>query len=91
MQNSIVMFTFSFSAGNTLFGTICSKKLKLSVEAEIWYLDQFEYAEFNDAVQFFVFERKCSFWGKFGPKSQSYQFKAKFASYNLLGNIFGIK
>ena len=39
---------------------------------------------------FFVSDQKCSFLGKFGPKCQSCQFKAKFASYNLLQNIFGI-
>ena len=33
---------------------------------------------------FFVSDQKCSFLGKFGPKCQSCQFKAKFASYNLL-------
>ena len=39
---------------------------------------------------FFASDQKCSFLGKFGPKCQSCQFKAKFASYNLLQNIFGI-
>ena len=39
---------------------------------------------------FFVSDQKCSFFGKFGWKCQSCQFKAKFASYNLLQNIFGI-
>ena len=39
---------------------------------------------------FFAFDQKCLFGGKFGPKCQSCQFKAIFASYNLLQNIFGI-
>ena len=39
---------------------------------------------------FFVSDQKCSFFGKFGWKCQSCQFKAKFASYKLLQNIFGI-
>ena len=40
---------------------------------------------------FFLFPiRNALFWEKFCPKCQSCQFKAKFASYNLLQNIFGI-
>ena len=55
MQNSMVMFTFSVLIRNTLFGQISSKKSNLSVEVEIWYLDQFKYAELNGDVHFFCF------------------------------------
>ena len=39
MQNSMVMFAYSFSNGNALFKQIWSKKSKLLVIAEICYLD----------------------------------------------------
>ena len=39
MQNSVEMLTSLFQTGNTLFGQIWCKKLKLSFKAEIWYLD----------------------------------------------------
>ena len=48
MQNSIVIFLTT----NTPFDQTWSKKLKLSVEAEIWYL---KYEEFNGDVNFFLF------------------------------------
>ena len=71
---------FSFSTGSTLFGKIWSKKIKLTVQAEIWYLDKFEYAEFNDGVQFFCFSSEIPFLDKFGPKNHSCQFKLKFGT-----------
>ena len=39
MQNSMMLFTFLFLSGNTLFGQIWSKKSKYSLYAEIWYRD----------------------------------------------------
>ena len=69
---------FLFLSGNTLFGQIWSKKSKLSVEAEIWYLHQFEHAEFNGDVHLFCFWSEIFFLGKFSPKSQNYQSKLKF-------------
>ena len=62
MQNSMMLLPFSFSTGNTLFGQIWSNKSKLSVSAEIWQLDQFEYAEFDGDVHFLVFDQKFPFW-----------------------------
>ena len=51
MQNSVVIFAFSvFDRKLPLLG-----KSKLSVWAEIWYLEEFEYAEFSDDVHFFCF------------------------------------
>ena len=41
--------------GNTLFEEIWFKKSKFSVLTEIWFLDWFEYGEFNGAVHFFCF------------------------------------
>ena len=61
---------FLFLIGNTLFRQIWSKKSKLSVEAEIWYLHSFEYAEFNCGVHFFCFWVEMLFLGKFGPKDE---------------------
>ena len=72
---------FLFLRGNTLFGQIWSKKSKLSLWAEIWYLKQFEHAEFNGDVHFFCFWSEISFWDKFGRKSQNYHFKLKFVTY----------
>ena len=61
MQNSMMMFTSPVFDRKYLFGQICSKKSKFSISAEIQYLDQFEYAEFNDGVHFSVFDRKYHF------------------------------
>ena len=72
---------FLFLSGNTLFGQIWSKKLKFLFQAEIWYLHEFEHAEFNGGVHFFCFWVEMLFLGKFGPKSQNYQFKLKFGTY----------
>ena len=47
---------------NNLFGQIWSKKLKLSVKAEIWYQDWFEYAEVNGGAHLFCFRPKNPFW-----------------------------
>ena len=58
---------------NTLFGQIWSKKLKLSVQGETWYLNKFKYAEFNDAVHFFRFWPETPFLGKFSPNCQYLQ------------------
>ena len=48
--------------GNILFGQIWSKKSKLLVWAEIWYLEKFQYAEFSGDVVIFCFRRKYPFW-----------------------------
>ena len=39
MQNSKAVFTFLFLIGNTFFGLIWSRKLKLSVQGETGYLN----------------------------------------------------
>lgn len=70
--------------------TVCSKKIfydgfvevpgvwiKFSVYAEIFYLNQFEYAEFDD-VHFLFFRPDIPLSGEFGPKSQNSPFKLKF-------------
>ena len=81
MHNSIMLFSFLFLSGNTLFGQILSKKSKLSVESEIWQLDYFEYAEFSDAAHFFCFSVEIPFLAKFGPQNQNSRFKLKFGTY----------
>ena len=55
MQNSMVIFNFT---ENPLFGHIWFKKSKLSVSAEIWYLDYFEYAKRCGGVQFLCFRQE---------------------------------
>ena len=65
----MVVFTFSVLIGSTRFRQIWSKKYKLSVSAEIWCLDQFEYAELNGDVLSFYFRPEILFLGKFGPKN----------------------
>ena len=72
---------FLFLSGIALFGQICSKKSKLSLYAKIWYLDWYEYVEFNDAIFFFCFRLEIPFLGKFGPKGQNHQLKPKFGSW----------
>ena len=54
---------------------IWPKKSKLSFYDEIWYLDQFEYAEFDDAIQFFSTGLEILFLGKLGQKRQSFLIK----------------
>ena len=56
---------------NTLFRQIRSKKWQLSAQAEIWYLDYFEYAEFNGLVFFFCFRSEIHLLGKFDAKIQN--------------------
>ena len=51
-----------------------SGKLNLLVCAEIWYLDQFDYAECKDGVNLFCFRL---FLDKFGSKNQNCLFKLK--------------
>ena len=54
----MVIFIFIFWIiwiKNTLFGLIWSRNVKLSVQAEIWYLDYFEYAKFRCWYLFFCF------------------------------------
>ena len=51
-----------FQTGNTLFWEIWSIKSKWSVYAEIWYLDQLKYEEFNGDVHFFCFWPEIPFF-----------------------------
>ena len=59
---------FLFLIGNTLVRQIWSKKSKLSVEAEIWYLDLFEYAEFSGSVHCFYFSIRNALFGQMWSK-----------------------
>ena len=56
------------------------KQIILFLKSEIWYLDYFWYAEFNNGVCFLYFQPKTileNYFGKFGPKFQNYQVKLK--------------
>ena len=55
---------------------------KLPVSAEVWYQDQFEYAEFNGSVHFFCCTKETGFFGKFGPKTHNCHFQPKFSNKN---------
>ena len=60
---------------------------KVKVQAGIWYLDSFEYVEFNGDVYFFCFLLEIRVLGKFGPKIQDFQdylIKVKFDTYTNL-------
>ena len=59
---------FLFSTRNTLCEQIWSKKSKLSVSAEISYLNFFEYAQFNSGVHFFCFRPGITFLENLGQK-----------------------
>ena len=69
---------FLFPNGNIRFDLIWSKNLKLSVETEIWNVDQFQYAELNGDIHVFYFRQEISFLGKFCPKNQNCQLKLTF-------------
>ena len=75
---------FLFYNENTLFRQIWSKASKFLVSAEVWYLEYFEYVEFNGGVPFFCFRLEIPFLGKFGPKTQNCQFKLKILCLDLL-------
>ena len=57
-------------------------KSNLSVSAEVWHQDQFEYAEFNGGVHFFSCTKETGFLGKFVPKNRNCHFQLKFSSKN---------
>ena len=61
-------------------GKFAPKSKKLSVQAEIWYLDWLVHVQFNAAVHFFIFKLEAPFLDKFGPKYQNCLFKLKFRS-----------
>ena len=78
MQNSMMIFIFfCFRPETPFLGKFGSKKSKLSVQDKTWYLDWFEYAEFNGAVHIFCFRPETPFVGKFSPKNQNCKFKFK--------------
>ena len=76
----MVLFRFSLLDGKHPFWQICFKKSKLSVWAEIWYQDWFEYADFNGGVQIFSFRWETPSFGKLGSKNQNCQFRLKFCT-----------
>ena len=53
MMNSMVAFLFSTLNGEYRFRANMVQKSKLSMRAAIWYRVSFEYAEFDDDVNFF--------------------------------------
>ena len=65
----MVSFTFFFFDWKYSFwANFSPKKTKLSVYAEILYLENFEDGEFNGAAYFFRFRLEVPFLSKFGPK-----------------------
>ena len=52
MQNYVENMRCSLFRFSTFWGKSSQKKSKLSVWAEIWYQDQFEFVKFNDDIHF---------------------------------------
>ena len=69
-----------FQTGNTLFGQIYFNESKLLVQADVWFLDYFEYAEFDVILHVFCFRLEITALGKFCPSNYNYQFKLKFGT-----------
>ena len=65
----MVMFSFYVLGWKLPFWGKLGQKSRLSVEAEILYLYQLEYAKFNHDIHFFCFRPVVPFLGKFGPKN----------------------
>ena len=64
----------------SFFGKFGPKKQNCQFKLEIWYLDQFEHAEFNGNVHFSCFRTGIPCSGKFGPKKQNCPFILKFGT-----------
>ena len=63
------MFIFYVFDHKYLFWANLVQKLKVNVQIEIWYKDQFEYAKFNGGAYFVCFTLKIAIpYGKFGLK-----------------------
>ena len=60
MQNPMALLTFSFFIPEIPFLGKFGPKNQNCQYAEIWYLNQFEYGEFNGAVHFFCFRAETS-------------------------------
>ena len=58
MQNSMVIFTFSVSTGNTFLGKFGPKNENCQFKRKFGTKTNLNYAEFIDDVQFSVFDRK---------------------------------
>ena len=68
---------FLFLIGNTLFGQIWPRKLKLSVQGETWYLTNSNMQNSLVMFTFFCFRQEIPCLGQFGPKNQICQLKMK--------------
>ena len=56
------------------------QKFQIVSIVEIWYLDYFEYAEFNGGIPFFCFKQEIPVLRKFDPKNQNCPYKLKFGT-----------
>ena len=80
MQNSMVVFTFSFLEWKYTFWVNLVQKLKIvnlgwNLTPSLIRIRSIQY------VCFSRFRPETSFLGKFGPKTQNCQFKLKFGTY----------
>ena len=69
-----LMKSYSMLQNSKVTAFTVSKLLRenqLSGLTEIWYVDWFEYAEFNGCVHLFWFRLKVPFLGKFAPENQN--------------------
>ena len=70
MHNLRVVFTFPVYTRNAFFGvTMVQKYLNCYLQLNTWFLNQFEYVEFNGHDYFFHFRLTMPFWGTVGPKN----------------------
>ena len=81
MQNSMMLFIFSFSTGNTFWGNLVQKIEIVSLQ---WNLIPRLIRTFR--IQWwrslFLFIPEILFLRKFGPKNEDWQFKLKFGTQN---------
>ena len=82
MQNSVNSSVLDFQTQNNFFRQIWSKTSNPPVLAENWQQLYLEYKKSNGGVHFFSFKWEPSFFCKFRPKDQNFQFNLKFCTQN---------
>ena len=78
MQDLMVVFILSVFRPEYPFWQIWPKKRKLSVWAENWYTDWFEYDGFDDDVHYSCFQAEVSFFLEYCPVTQNSLLKLQF-------------
>ena len=76
-----MIFTSSFSSGNTLFVQIWSKNQNFQFKLKFGTQTNSNDGEFNGGVQFFCFRLEIPILDKFGSKIRNCLFKVKFGAH----------